>query len=274
MAVVINDFTITEWVDFEAYKRDTGYLDFRLEDMQDFTINATQDKTELTGKNGRVIGYKKQNKAMNGEGTYGMVSAGLLKAQTGGEITTGTQTIKKSEVQIIPKDATTITTEATATGTDGAEIGLIRVLNSNGSVAKTYEQGATASATKFAYDPTTKTLTLPTGDGAIAAGTKIEFAYTREVDGTKVTDPSDSFSETREVWIHCFGKDACDNEYYIAIHVPRADFSGEFSLDLGGDQVVHNFSFDAMVDLCNATSTDKDLFDVIVYTGDEETTNP
>ena len=274
MAVVINDFTITEWVDFEAYKRDTGYLDFRLEDMQDFTLNATQDKTELTGKNGRVIGYKKQNKAVSGEGTYGMVSAGLMKAQTGGEITTGTQTIKKSEVQIIPADATTITTEAVATGTEGAEIGLIRVLNSNGSIAKTYEQGATASTTKFAYNPETKTITLPTGDGAIAAGSKVEFAYTREVDGTKVTDPSDTFSETREVWIHCFGTDACDNEYYIAIHIPRADFSGEFSLDLGGDQVVHNFSFDAMVDLCNATSTDNDLFDVIVYTGTEGTVNP
>ena len=167
----------------------------------------------------------------------------------------------------------TVITDATATGTAGKEIGYIKVLAANGSVAKTYEQGATASATKFAYDPTTKTITLPTGEGAIATGTNIVYAYERTVSGTKVTDPSDTFSETREVWIHCFGKDACDNEFYIAIYIPRADFSGEFSLELGGDQVVHNFSFDGMTDLCNPAQGNN-LFELIVYTGDEGTTNP
>ena len=272
MATVINDFVITEWLDFEAYMRDTGMLDFKLEDMQNFTLNATQDKTALTGKNGRVIGYKKQNKAVSGEGTYGMVSAGLMKAQTGGEITSSDAlTIKKSELKTVY--GATVTTDATATGTAGKEIGYIKVLAANGSVAKTYEQGATASATKFAYDPTTKTITLPTGEGAIATGTNIVYAYERTVSGTKVTDPSDTFSETREVWIHCFGKDACDNEFYIAIYIPRADFSGDFSLELGGDQVVHNFSFDGMTDLCNPAQGNN-LFELIVYTGDEGTTNP
>lgn len=272
MAVKINDFTITEFVNFEAYMRDTGALDFRLEDLQDFTLNATQDKTALTGKNGRVIGYKKQNKAVTGEGTYGMVSAGLMKAQTGGEIITADDLkVKKSEFKTV--SGATLTTDATATGTAGAEIGVIQVLGNNGAVVKTYEQGATASATKFAYDPTTKTITLPTGDGAIADGTNIVYAYERTVSGTKVTNPSDTFSEVREVWIHCFGTDACDNEFYIAIYIPRADFSGEFSLELGGDQVVHNFSFDGMTDLCNPAKGNN-LFEVIVYTGDEETTNP
>lgn len=271
MATRINDFQITEWVDFEAYDRTTGMLDFKLEDMQDFTLNATQEKTALTGKNGRVIGYKKQNKGASGEGTYGMVSAGLMKAQTGGEITSSDELkIKKSELKKV--SGATVTTDATAVGTAGSEIGFIKVLADNGAVVKTYEQDTTASATKFAYDPTTKTITLPTGDGAIADGTNIVYAYERTVSGTKVTDPSDTFSEVREVWIHCFGTDACDNEYYIAIYIPRADFSGEFSLALGGDQVVHNFSFDAMTDLCNPAEGNN-LFEVIVYTG-AENANP
>lgn len=263
----INDFTITEFVDFEAYLRDTGMLDFRLEDMQNFTLNTTQDKTPLTGKNGRIIGYKKQNKAATGEGTYGMISAGLMKTQTGGEITSGEQTVKKSELKVV--SGATLVTDAKAVGTAGAEIGFIKALADNGAVTATYEQAATADATHFAYDPETKTITLPTDTAAVIAdGTKVVYAYERKVSGTKVTNPTDKFSEVREVWIHCFGTDACDNEYFAAIYIPRADFSGEFSLELGGDQTVHNFSFDAMTDLCNPTGAGNNLFELIIYTGE------
>ena len=257
----INDFTITDFFDFEAYDRVTGALDFRLEDMQNFTLNATEEKTELTGKNGRVIGVKKTGKKLTGEGTYGVVSAGLMKAQTGGEIINGVHIVKKSELKTV--SGTTVVTDAKAIGTVGAEIGTIRVIAANGAVSGTYEQASVADATHFSYDTKTKTITLPTD--AIEDGTKIEYAYEREVNGTKVTDPSDKFSETREVWIHIFGIDACDNKYYAAIYIPRADFSGEFSLELGGDQTVHNFSFDAITDLCKK-SVGSNLFELIIYT--------
>ena len=262
----INDFTITEFVDFEAYLRDTGMLDFRLTELQDFTLNATQDKTELTGKNGRTIGYKKQNKKISGEGTYGMISAGLMKTQTGGEITNGKYKVKKSELKVV--SGATLVTDAKAVGTAGAEIAYLKVLAPNGSVSATYEQGVSADATHFAYNPTDKTITLPVDSSTpvIADGTKVLYAYEREVEGTKVTNPSDKFSEVREVWIHCFGTDACDNEYYAAIRIARADFSGEFSLAIGGDQTVHNFSFDGMADLCNPVGDGADLFDLIIYT--------
>ena len=120
----INDFTITEFVDFEAYLRDTGMLDFRLEDLQNFTLNATQDKQEQTGKNGRVIGYKKQNKKVTGEGTYGLISAGLMKTQTGGEMETGSYKVKKSELKVV--SGATLVSDAKATGTAGSEIGYIK----------------------------------------------------------------------------------------------------------------------------------------------------
>lgn len=262
----INDFTITEFVDFEAYLRDTGMLDFRLEDLQNFTLNATQDKQEQTGKNGRVIGYKKQNKKVTGEGTYGLISAGLMKTQTGGEMETGSYKVKKSELKVV--SGATLVSDAKATGTAGSEIGYIKELSANGSVIATYQQSSVADATHFAYDPSSKTITLPIdgSDAVIADGTKVLYAYEREVEGTRVTNPSDTFSEVREVWIHCFGTDACDNKYYAAIRIPRADFSGEFSINIGGDQTVHNFSFDSMADLCNPVGDGADLFDLIIYT--------
>lgn len=236
------------------------------------TLDATQDKTELTGRNGRVIGYKKQNKKLSGSGTNGVVSAGLLKTQTGGEISYGKYNIKKSEVKIV--NGKTLATDAVALGTAGSEICYLKEFSINGSVVATYQQGTTADTTHFAYDPSTKIISLPVDtddNGIIADGTKVVFAYEREVEATKVTDPSDKYSEVREVWIHAFGTDACENEYYLAIHIPRADFSGEFSLGLGGDQTVHNFSFDALPDLCAATNGKaSDLFDVFIYTNDGE----
>lgn len=264
--VQINDFTITEFVNFEAYMRDTGMLDFRLEELQDFTVDATQDKTELKGKNGRVIGYKKQNKKLTGKGTYGMISAGLMKTQTGGDMVSGKHKVKKSELKVV--SGTTLITDAVATGTEGSEIGYIKELAANGAVTNVYEQSTVADETHFAYSATTKTITLPVkaSKGVIADGTKVVYAYEREVEATKITNPSDKFSEVREVWVHCFGTDACDNEYYIAIRIPRADFSGEFSINIGGDQTVQNFSFDAMADLCNPVGDGADLFDVIIYT--------
>lgn len=269
---IVNDLTISEIVDFEAYYRNNGMLDFKLEELQSFTLNPTQDKKELTGRNGNVIGYKKQNKKVSGSGTNGIVSAGLLKTQTGGEISYGTYNIKKSEVKTVA--GKTLTTDAVALGTVGNEIGYLKEFSLNGSVIATYQQGVTADATHFAYDPQTNEITLPVDDndkGIIADGTKVVYAYERAVEATKVTNPSDKYSEVREVWIHAFGTDACENEYYLAIHIPRADFSGEFSLELGGDQTVHNFSFDALPDLCAATNGKaSDLFDVFIYTNDGE----
>lgn len=270
---VVNDLTITEIVDFEAYFRNNDMLDFKLEELQTFTLDATQDKNPLTGRNGRIIGYKKQNKAISGSGTNGIVSAGLLKTQTGGEISYGSYNIKKSEVKIVA--GKTLTTDAVAIGVAGNEIGYLKEFALNGATVATYQQGTTADAAHFAYDPDSKTITLPvtdTGDAVIADGTKVLIAYERTVTATKVTDPSDKYSEAREVWIHAFGTDACENEYFLAIHIPRADFSGEFSLELGGDQTVHNFSFDALPDLCAASNGNgSDLFDVFIYTNDGAT---
>ena len=59
----IGDFTITEFVDVETYFRNTGLLDYRLEDLQDFNLEATQEEANITGRGGRVIGKKKKNKS-------------------------------------------------------------------------------------------------------------------------------------------------------------------------------------------------------------------
>jgi hypothetical protein len=265
----IEDFTITEFEKIEAYNRGTGYLEFLLSELQDMTVNSAETTTDLTGLNGRVIGRKKSGKALTGTGTNGVISAGLMLAQTGGEILVDTHKVKKSEVKVVGTTGT-VATDETAVGTAGDEIGEIKVLAKNGSIVNTYAQAAAADATHFAYDPTTKEITLPVsaGEQVIAEGAQIRYAYTRNVDGTKITDPSDKFSKTVDLWVHCVGHDGCDNEYCAVLHIPRCDFTGEFSLALGGDQTVQNFNFAALADTCGNLGSD--LFELIIYTGDNE----
>lgn len=263
----IGDFTITEFVDVAAYFRNSGLLDYRLEDLQDFTLNSSQEESEITGKNGRPIGKKKKFKRASGSGTSGLISPGLMHTQTGGDIKYGKVKVKREESKPASGKGTTIVTDAVAVGTKGKEIGQIKLFGKGGMLVGVYEQGTTVSEDKFSYDPTTKTISLPNNNN-ITAGLRVVYAYDREVTATTINNPSDKFSKTRELWVHCYAKDHCDTIYRADLYIPRADFKGDFDTDLGGDQTTHNFSFDALPDFCNLDG-DNDLYKWFIYVDDE-----
>lgn len=260
----LGDFTITEIDSIDAFRRDTGYLDFTLEELQTFNLNMTEEKTPITGKNGRTIGYKKKNKEANGDGTSGVISAGLMKAQTGGEIKTGAMNVKRTETKAVTATGgSVVTLDYSAVGVAGAEVGLIKIFDAEGYLVGEYEQAAAVAEDKFSYDPATRELSLPSTTD-ITAGMTVMYSYMRSVKGAAVNNPSNKFSEVRELWLHAFGTDACDNTFAVDIHIPRADFSGEFGLEFGGDQTVHNFSFSALPDLCDKAGH-KDLWVAYIY---------
>ena len=264
----IGDFTITEFVDVETYFRNTGLLDYRLEDLQDFNLEVTQEETNITGRGGRVIGKKKMNKSASGSGTSGVISPGLFRTQTGGDIKYGETTVKRAETKKVAGKGTTVVTDVVAIGTAGSEIGKIDIFASGGRLVASYKQGVSATEELFSYDPETKTITLPNSDD-IEAGMSVVYAYNRKVNATIMNNPSNKFSQVREMWVHCFATDPCDNVYCADVYIPRADFKGDFSLGLGGDQVTHNFSFDALPDFCNLGG-DEDLFKIFVYTDGQD----
>lgn len=267
----IGDFTIAEFVDVETYFRNTGLLDYRLEDLQDFTLNATQEDSNITGRGGRVIGKKKKNKSASGSGTSGVISPGLFRTQTGGDIKYGETLVKRAETKVVSGKSTTVITDAVAVGTEGEEIGEIKLFVTGGRQVASFKQGVSATKDTFSYDPETKTITLPDSDD-IEAGMSVVYAYKKKVNATVMNNPSNKFSEVREMWVHCFATDTCDNVYCADIYIPRADFKGDFSFGLGGDQVTHNFSFDALPDFCNLGGDD-DLFKIFVYTDDTAKTS-
>lgn len=268
----MGDFTLTELTKLEAYNRGDGLLDFSMDELDSFTIDHNQEQNDITGRGGRRIGTKKKNKTISCTGTNGLISEGMLKAQTGGEIKSGTMTIKKSETKKVTADKTVVVDD-TPIGTPGEEIGKIQLIGAAGAVVKEYLQGTAVATDKFAYDPATKTITLPT-DTDIEEGMHVTYAYYRTVEGTSVNNPAGKYSEVREIWLHGYGTDKCDNAIAYAWHIPRADISGEFSVDLGGDQTMHNFSFQGLPDLCNEDNDDLDTLYIYSSNGKLVAINP
>ncbi len=84
----IKDITITSLETITAFDVVTGNYKFTLDELQNATIANTQDSTEITGKGGRKLANLKRNKAVTISGTNGLVSGGLLEAQTGGKFET------------------------------------------------------------------------------------------------------------------------------------------------------------------------------------------
>lgn len=216
---------------------------FIMDELQDATIANTQDKEGVTGKGGRKLSSLKKNKGVTISGTSGLVSAGLMEAQTGGEFKHETAA-PVAWTDYLTVNNNKAVTEFKATGTAGAEIEALYKLDSNGVAGDKLEQATAAAAGKFAYAADSKTLTFNSGD--LADGTQIVVFYTRSVEGDVLTNDSETFSKTVRMYIDGVAEDKCGNEYHVQFYIPKADLEGEFSLELGDTQASHSFEAESL----------------------------
>ena len=77
----VNDLTITSLETIDAFDIVTGAYLFTLDELQNTTIAQTQEKTDITGKQGRKLSSLKKNKSVTISGNNGIVSGGLLELQ-------------------------------------------------------------------------------------------------------------------------------------------------------------------------------------------------
>lgn len=263
MSIMINGFTITSLEKIHGYDRVNKTCAFLLDELRSATISATEDTTDITGKGDRVLKQIKKNKGVTVSGESALISGGLLAAQTGSEQETGTVTVRMTEIVTV-ENTTSITTSEKAKGAVGHEILDLCIVTDNGGLGKKYEQKDEVSAGAFTYNPSTKTLTLPTDSTNIKVGTKIAIFYDFDTEGSSVKDMSDVFGKTLYLVIDALATDVCDNEYKCQFVIPRAQFSGEFEIEMGGDQTIQNFEATTLVDTCAGT-TSGELFEFIVY---------
>lgn len=271
--VNVNDLSIKSLETLMTFGVNGGSFRFELDELQNTTLANTEEKTNQTGRNGRTIGTLKKNKAVTVSGTSGMVSLGLMEAQVGSTAESKETTVKYPDYVTALSETTgegenAVTTvyalsSYVAVGTVGNEIGVIHVKNNNGIVIKTLKQDATASATgKFAYNPESKKITFYAGD--VKEGDNLTFYYKRKIQADAViTNYSDNFSETLEVYVDFIAEDKCKNEYHGQIFMPYADFSGNFDLALGGDQTTHAFEATSIASACGNKKSK--LWDITIF---------
>lgn len=245
--VNIQDLTITSLETINAFDVVTGAYKFTLDELQNASIANSQETSDITGKGGRKLATLKRNKAVTVSGTNGLVSGGLLETQTGGEFANKATTVMWNECVTVRSGAAA--TSYKAIGTEGAEIDAIYVRNANGTLGTALEQAEAASAGKFAYTPSTKAISLHTD---IEDGTELIVYYKRKITADVLDNTSDHYSGKCALYIDALAEDKCANVYRVQFYIPKADFSGEFSFEMGTDQTTHGFEAQALAGACGA----------------------
>ena len=242
--VKFNDFTITSLDTVTAFGLN-GALRFILDELQELTIANTQEKVDITGKQGRKINSLKRNKAVTVSGANGLLSGGMLETQTGGQFEYETAAeVEYSDYLVIAGNKAVTT--YTAVGAEGAEIIGVYVKDKNGVANVLLEQDADAAEGTFAYNPDTKELTF----AGYEDGTEIIAVYKHKVEGNVLTNNSDSYSEKLTLYVDGIAEDKCMKQYHCQFYIPVADFDGNFDLAMGGDQTVHNFEAESLAGTC------------------------
>lgn len=243
----INDITITSLETITAFDIVTGNYKFTLDELQTASLAQSQESTEVTGKAGRKLAKLKRNKAVTVSGTNGLVSGGLLEMQTGGKFENKATEVLWTDYLTVKSSAAN--TQWKAVGTTGAEIEALYVRNADGTLGDELEQAATAAAGRFTYDPSTKALGFHTD---VADGSEVVVYYKRKITADVIENESDSYSGKCALYIDALGEDKCANVYRIQFFIPKADFSGEFSFEMGDNQTVHAFEAEALAGACGA----------------------
>lgn len=260
----IKDIAITSLETITAFDITSGDFLFTLDELQNATISQTQDKTDITGKQGRKLTSLKRNKAVTVSGTNGMVSCGLLELQTGSKFVNKEATVMWTDYLTVKSNEAE--TNYIATGTVGNEIESVYVKDANGAVTNTvYTQGTDVANGVFTYDPATKKIAFNAGE--IADGTEIVVYYNRKINANVLENMSDKYSGKCAMYIDALGEDKCANVYRIQFYIPKADFNGEFSFEMGDNQSVHAFEAESLAGACG---TGGSLWTYTIYGAEAE----
>ncbi|MDE7239276.1 MAG: hypothetical protein K2N41_06135, partial [Lachnospiraceae bacterium] len=100
MAVDVSKLIITEVAQITAFNN-AGELEFIMDEVQDGSIQNSQEKSDITGRNGRKIASLKKNKAVTVSATNGVLVGGALAAQTGTEVEQGTFRVRITDVMTV-----------------------------------------------------------------------------------------------------------------------------------------------------------------------------
>ncbi len=188
MAMNIADITFTGLETISMFDIATGAWIGTLDELQNFTISQSEETTDITGKQGRLLARLKKNKSISISGTNGLVSGGLMEVQSGSSFENKVTEVLWTGYHTVNDNASA--TDWVAVGTTGAEIEGLYIKNSDGTLGDALTQGDEVAEGVYTYDPSTKALAF----SGIEDGTEIVVFYKRKVTASVLENASDSFS--------------------------------------------------------------------------------
>lgn len=245
--MAIPDLAITSLETITAFDITTGAYKWTLDELQNATIEQSEDATEITGRGGRRLATLKRNKVVTISATNGLISTGLLQEQTGSTMSNKTTTVQWVDYLVVKSGAATTTWKAA--GTSGAEIEALYLRNTDGTLGTKLTQDSTVATGKFTYAPNTKALAFHTD---ILENTEIAVFYKRSIVADVIANDSGAYAGKAALYIDALAEDTCANLYRVQFYIPKADFNGNFSIELGGDQAVHSFEATALAGSCGS----------------------
>ena len=164
------DLIITSLETITCFDPATGDYLFTLDELQGATIAMTEDSTNVTGRNGRILSRIKRNKGVTITGTNGLVSGGLLARQLGDNFVHGGTYIMWSDYITVSANPDENQTKYKAVGTEGSEIEHLFVKGNDETIQLEMTQVQTPTASgQFSYNPATKVITFYPGDVRIGS---------------------------------------------------------------------------------------------------------
>jgi hypothetical protein len=263
MAVDTSKFAVQAVFEIKTFDLETGSCLALLDDLKETTWENNGEVVYAQGGRGnpKVIGFGHSKTSMLNTQNATIVE-GALAMQTGSDTIelTNSTSVTYTDIQTVADDA--VTTQFTATGTTGAEIGFVYVLNSDGTLGTPLTQAATVAAGKFTYTTGTKKVTFNTAE--LADGVKVIMFYKPTLaSGKRIVNKTDIFAKNVKVIADGLFRDTCTGKDYagqLVYDKAKVQEGYTFTLTANGEPSVHNLNFEALK-ACGAN----ELWNLYIY---------
>lgn len=260
MAFDLNNFVIDRVRRGTMFSDTTGEALWSITQIKDASLTMSSETADATDALGNIITQFDRSKNAEFSGTNALWDLGLSAAQFGHkkDVADSTSKIRVPMYEQLAVSGGKIILSHVPSGTTGSEIKYIYALNDDSSLGTRYQLGTSASATEFALDASTKTITTPTG---VTGNIAVFYEYEAE-DAIMLQNNASEFPKAGKFMLEVIGKDTCDKTatYVAYIVFPNAKLKTDMDLSFATDGG-HPFSMQMMQDYCDL---EKKLFNIYV----------
>lgn len=254
----INNFIIDRAIRGTMVSHKTGEIMYSINQVEDPQLTVSADEKTAVDAMGTTIATFNTAKNAEFSGSNSLFDLSLLATQMG---------TSKKVADSLNKIVTPIFETIDVTGKTvtikhepvGKKLDVIYALNGDSTLGKKYTADTQESATKFKYENTTKTITLPT---EVTSG-QVFVMYEAEVENAvEVEASATEFPTGGKFILEVLGCDVCDQTTlrYAYIIFPNAKLDSNVDISFTTDGK-HPFSMKANQSYCDSKKT---LFKIVI----------